>query len=88
LINKGLLANLRSIPSKLQSIGRQADTTVFALCVTCTRTRDDPYAIVPMHVVHPEHGTPRVFDVRSEAVCLTCNTRWRAKRDNSFEIVS
>ena len=58
------------------------------LCVTCIRTRDDPYAVVPMHVVHPKRRTPRVFDVRSKAVCPTCATRWRAKRDNAFAIVA
>lgn len=60
---------------------------MFKLCVACIRTRDDPHFKFPAHVVHPETGKPRVFDVRMEAVCPTCNTRWRAKRDNTFEIV-
>ncbi len=57
------------------------------LCVTCIRTRDDPVFRFPMHVVHPEHGKPLVFDVRGEAICPDCGTRWRSKRDNSVEIV-
>ena len=57
------------------------------LCKPCLEVRDMPTLRVPRHVVHPEHGKPRVFDVRGEAICPTCNTRWRAKRDNTFEIV-
>ena len=32
-------------------------------------------------------GKQMTFDVRCEAVCPTCGTRWRARRDNTFEIV-
>jgi uncharacterized Zn-finger protein len=50
-----------------------------------TRHADDPRAASCCS--SPEHGKPRVFDVRGEAVCPVCNTRWRAKRDNTFKIV-
>ena len=29
-----------------------------------------------------------LFDMRGEAVCPDCGTRWRAKRDTTFEIVA
>ena len=61
---------------------------MFTLCVACIRTRDVLHFKFPAHVIHPVHGKPRVFDVRMEAVCPHCNTRWRAKRDNTFEIVA
>jgi hypothetical protein len=59
----------------------------FNLCVTCIRTRDDPHFRFPTHLVHPEHGKHMTWDVRGEAVCPHCTTRWRSKRDNSVEIL-
>ena len=61
---------------------------MFNLRVTCIRTRDDPHRRFRAHVIHREHGKPLTFDMRREAICPTCGTRWRAKRDNSFEIVA
>jgi hypothetical protein len=49
--------------------------------------RDDPHFTFPAHLVPPEHGKPGVFDVRMEAVCPHCNTRWRARPDKGFAIV-
>ncbi len=57
------------------------------LCTTCLRARNDPHFRFPTHLVHPGHGKPMTWDVRCEAACPTCNTRWRMKRDNSVEIV-
>jgi hypothetical protein len=56
------------------------------LCADCVDMRDSSIR-VPRHLVHPEHGKPDTRDVRGEAVCPTCSTRWRAKRDNTFEII-
>jgi len=46
------------------------------LCDACTTARDQPY-MTPGHLVHPLDGEPMLFDVRSEAVCPTCGSRWR-----------
>lgn len=57
------------------------------ICDACAYVRDHPIRF-PTHLVHPEHGKPLVFDVRSEAVCPDCGTRWRrSNRDNSVVIV-
>ena len=64
-----------------------ATPTMLPPCQARSSVRDHEHLIVPTHVVHPEHGKRMTFDVRGEAVCPTCGTRWRARRDNSFEIV-
>jgi len=56
-------------------------------CQACTSVRDHEYFVVPVHAVHPDHGKRMTFYVRGEAVCPTCGTRWRARIDNTFEIV-
>jgi hypothetical protein len=33
-----------------------------------------------------EHGKPRVWDVRGEAMCKEGGTFWRSKRDSTVEI--
>jgi hypothetical protein len=58
------------------------------LCAPCALARDDPHYIVPRHVVHPEHGKLRTFDIRGRAICPDCRTMWRATRRNTFEIVT
>jgi hypothetical protein len=58
------------------------------LCAPCSRAANDPYYRFAIHLVHPEHGKRMVFDVRGEAVCPDCHTRWRATRRNTAEIVN
>lgn len=57
------------------------------VCDPCLVARDHPFFRFPLHLVHPEHGKRMVFDVRGEAVCPECRTRWRATQRNTFEIV-
>jgi hypothetical protein len=59
-----------------------------ALCAPCSLAANDRYYRFPIHLIHPEHGKPRVWDVRGEAVCPNCRTYWLAKRDNSVAIVN
>lgn len=42
----------------------------------CVETHESPI-LFPVHVVHPEDGTPRLWNVYCEAVCPTCGARWR-----------
>jgi hypothetical protein len=57
------------------------------ICAECVAVRDAPIRMAPIHIVHPERRTPRVFDVRCEAVCPTCGTRWRRGIDNAYAIL-
>lgn len=45
-------------------------------CGTCVETANDPLFNTPLHVVHPERGTPLLYDVRGVAVCRTCRAVW------------
>src|SRR4051794_6520802 len=47
------------------------------ICALCLAPRDVPISLAATHLVHPEHRKPHVFDIRSEAICPTCGTRWR-----------
>lgn len=56
-------------------------------CRICTAVRDAPRLTVPRHVVHPELGKPRLFDVRGLAICKDCGGVWHARRDNTFALL-
>ena len=56
-------------------------------CAECVEVRDSPL-LYPVHVVRPQDGTPRLWDIHFEAVSPTCSTRWRSvRRGNTAEIV-
>jgi hypothetical protein len=55
--------------------------TKFKLCVTCIAARDDKSCKLPLHLVHPENGTPMVFDEYGMAVCPMCGAKWRRDPD-------
>jgi hypothetical protein len=46
------------------------------LCRACVIVREQPL-MTARHLVHPVSGEHMLFDVRSEAVCPTCGSRWR-----------
>lgn len=51
------------------------------LCLLCIKAREDPLIHVPRHLVHPITHEVGLFDVRSEAICVICNSRWRRERN-------
>lgn len=51
-------------------------------CDLCVETADHPLFNTPLHVVHPEHGKPRVWSVRGLAVCPDCGSAWYRGADN------
>jgi hypothetical protein len=48
------------------------------LCRACVIVRDQPI-MKPRHLVHAVTGDLMLFDVRGEAVCATCEARYRRK---------
>ena len=48
-------------------------------CAVCIEIRDNP-RLFPRHLVHPVDGTPGLWDIHCEAICLLCGTRWRHDR--------
>lgn len=54
-----------------------AKITRIQLCVLCIKARDDKTFGNPLHLVHPVDMTVGLFDVRGEAICPICRSRWR-----------
>lgn len=57
------------------------------LCSTCVDTRDHGYFRWPLHVVHPIDRKPMLWDVYGEAICRYCGALWRARLDNTAELI-
>jgi hypothetical protein len=57
------------------------------LCADCTEIHEHTHFRMPLHLVHPKHGKPRVFDTRGAGLCPTCLAVWLVKRDNTCELV-
>jgi hypothetical protein len=47
-------------------------------CCVCIIVATSPISLFPSHVVHPEHGKVRVFDVYGRAVCADCGAIWQS----------
>lgn len=58
------------------------------LCRICRAVNESPIRLSPGHLVHPEHGKPMVYDVRSRAKCPDCGTLWYRGTDNFPVIVA
>jgi len=50
----------KAFPSPAQR--RTTEMRKIRICVTCVETRDSPI-LFPVHVVRPQNGTPRLWDV-------------------------
>lgn len=66
---------------------RAGQTGPMTPCPSCTEIRDAGRVLVPLHVVHPETGKARVYDVRGLAICRECGGVWHARRDNTFALL-
>jgi len=42
----------------------------------------------PCHLVHPIDETPGLFDIRGEAVCPICRSRWRRERNEAVLVAT
>ena len=60
-----------------------AKTTKIKLCDLYLQARDDPLFNNPCRLVHPIDETPGLFDVRGEAICPICRSRWRRERNEA-----
>jgi hypothetical protein len=57
------------------------------LCVLCKDALRDPLKPRPLHVVNPQCGTPRLYDIWSRAMCPTCGILWYRGKDNNVVIM-
>jgi hypothetical protein len=59
-----------------------------SFCSPCRAIATAPISLAATHLVHPEHRRPGVFDIRLEAICPDCGTRWRRTTDNQVRPVA